>query len=328
MEIQLTELHPHLGLTRLKTPSGPVIRVTRTNVYSMKTFLKSLAFWPIALTDMYSRALSKVRPQWASELSDRAYAQKLAETTTISHQSKYSDHQVTLVLHTPNAACRWRAESFSTKEPETLEWIEQFGGHGAFYDIGANVGLYSLYYASLYPCQVYSFEPSVFNLGLLAKNIFVNSVSDRINIVPIPLSSKDQIAALHMGEPNEGGAMSTFGASFGQDGQSLDVKMTYRLPGLTLDTMIAGGMIPDSPSLIKLDVDGIEHLILSGAQSTLRSPTLRSVLVEVNDDFRELASEVAEHLRDAGFTLEAKSHGVMFEDGPYAASFNQIWVRI
>ena len=294
----------------------------------MKTFLKSLAFWPIAITDMYSRALSKVRPQWASELSDRAYAQKLAETTTISHKSNHNDKKVTLVLYTPNAACRWRAESFSTKEPETLEWIEEFGGQGAFFDIGANVGLYSLYHAKLYPNQVYSFEPSVFNLGLLAKNIFVNSMSDRINIVPIPLSSKDQIAALRMGEPDEGGAMSTFGASFGQDGQSLDVKMMYRLPGLTLDTMLASGVISESPSMIKLDVDGIEHLILSGARSTLRAPTLRSVLVEVNDDFRELASEVSEHLRDAGFILEAKRHAIMFDTGPYAASFNQIWVRV
>ncbi len=121
------------------------------------------------------------------------------------HESSDNNQQVTLILHTPNAVCRWRAESFSTKEPETLEWIDQYGGHGAFFDVGANVGLYSLYYAKLYPDQVYSFEASVFNLGLLAKNIYVNSMSDRINIVPIPLPSKDQIAALRIGEPDEGG---------------------------------------------------------------------------------------------------------------------------
>jgi len=293
----------------------------------MKKFLRSLALWPVVLTNMYFRALGKIRPQWASEFSDQVYAQRLAETTTVNHKSSYNSQQVTLILHTPNAVCRWRAESFSTKEPETLEWIEEYGGGGAFFDVGANVGLYSLYYAKLYPDQVYSFEPSVFNLGLLAKNIYVNSMSDRINIVPIPLSSKDQIAALRMGEPDEGGAMSTFGATFGQDGQTFDVKMMYRMPGLTLDTMLASGMISESPSLIKIDVDGIEHLILSGAQSTLRAPTLRSVLVEVCDDFRELASEVSQHLTDAGFNLEAKRHAVMFETGPYSTSFNQIWVR-
>jgi len=98
--------------------------------------------------------------------------------------------------------------------------------------------------------------------------------------------------------------MSTFGATFGHDGRTFDEHKIYRMPGLTLDTMLASGMIFESPSLIKIDVDGIEHLILSGARSTLRAPTLRSVLVEVNDDFRELASEISQHLTDAGFQMK------------------------
>ncbi len=167
----------------------------------------------------------------------------------------------------------------------------------------------------------------MFNLGLLAKNIYANSMSDRINVVPIPLSSKDQIAGLHMSSLEEGGAMSSFGASFGHDGRTLDERMVYRMPGLRLDTMLASGMISESLSLMKIDVDGIEHLILSGAQSTLRVPTLRSVLVEVNDEFRKLASEVAQHLTEAGFQLKAKRHAEMFDSGHFATSFNQIWVR-
>jgi FkbM family methyltransferase len=276
---------------------------------------------------MYLRALGKVRPRWAFLFSDRIYSQNLTETITVTHEGGNKSQKVDLILHTPNAVCRWRAESFSTKEPETLKWIEEYGGQGAFFDVGANIGLYSLYYAKLYPGQVYSFEPSVFNLGLLAKNIYANSMSDRINVVPVPLSSKDQIAALRMSSLEEGGAMSSFGASFGHDGRTLDERMVYRMPGLRLDTMLASGMISESPSLMKIDVDGIEHLILSGAQSTLRAPTLRSVLVEVNDEFRELASEVAQHLTEAGFQLKAKRHAEMFDSGQFATAFNQIWVR-
>ena len=167
----------------------------------------------------------------------------------------------------------------------------------------------------------------MFNLGLLAKNIYVNSLSERINVVPIPLSSKDQISELLMSNVHEGGAMSSFGVSFGHDGKMLDEHMVYRMPGLTLDTILASGMISEPPTLIKIDVDGIEHLILSGAQSTLRAPTLRSVLVEVNDEFRELASGVAQHLTEAGFQLKAKLHSEMLDSGPFATSFNQIWVR-
>ena len=293
----------------------------------MRTFLKSLALWPVVFTSLYVKALGKVRPSWVHLLSDQIYVNNLTETTTVTHARSVKSQKVSFILHTPNAVCRWRAQSFSTKEPETLEWIEEYGGQGAFFDVGANIGLYSLYYAKLYSDQVYSFEPSVFNLGLLAKNIYVNSLSERINVVPIPLSSKDQISELLMSNVHEGGAMSSFGVSFGHDGKMLDEHMVYRMPGLTLDTILASGMISEPPTLIKIDVDGIEHLILSGAQSTLRAPTLRSVLVEVNDEFRELASGVAQHLTEAGFQLKAKLHSEMLDSGPFATSFNQIWVR-
>ena len=219
-------------------------------------------------------------------------------------------------------------KSFSTKEPETLEWIENYGGTGAFFDVGANVGLYSLYYAKLFSDQVYSFEPSALNLGVLAKNISVNHLQGQIVVVPTPLSANDQIALLHMSALEERGAHSTFGAVYGHDGLPLIEQMSYRMPGITMDSILRSGQIPEPPSLIKIDVDGIEHLILKGAHDVLRLPTLRSVLVEVNDQFRELASEVTRQLTDAGFELQSKRHSKMFESGQYSTSFNQIWKRL
>jgi FkbM family methyltransferase len=293
----------------------------------MRFLLKSIVLWPVALTQSYLKILGKWRPQWVYLLNHRIYEQELGRTTTVRHKSDNLGKTVTMVLHTPNAVCLWRAQTFSIKEPETLEWIEEYGGAGAFFDVGANVGLYSLYYAKLFPDQVYSFEPSALNLGLLAKNISVNDLCDRIVVVPIPLSSRDQIAVLHMSALEEGAAHSTFGAFFGHDGLPLVEQMSYRMPGLTMDSILRSGQIPESPSLIKIDVDGIEHLILEGAHDVLRTPTLRSVLVEVNDQFRELASEVTRQLMDAGFKLKSKRHGEMFEDGLFSTSFNQIWVR-
>ena len=51
-----------------------------------------------------------------------------------------------------------------TKEPETLDWIDTMAEGSALVDVGANVGLYSVYAAKARKCQVYAFEPSVFNL--------------------------------------------------------------------------------------------------------------------------------------------------------------------
>ena len=75
-----------------------------------------------------------------------------------------------------------------------LEWIEQYGGNGAFYDIGANIGIYSLYYAKKFQNgNVYSFEPSVFNLRQLAKNISANALSDKITIINNPETASDPV---------------------------------------------------------------------------------------------------------------------------------------
>src|SRR5205823_680763 len=71
-------------------------------------------------------------------------------------------------LITPNALCKWRATTFSTKEPETLQWIDNIPKKSVVWDIGANIGLYSIYAAKQRYCHVWSFEPAVFNLELLA----------------------------------------------------------------------------------------------------------------------------------------------------------------
>ena len=269
-----------------------------------------------------------MRPQWGSILHDRMYEESTARTASIRHASSGEGSEVNLRIHAPNAICRFRADSFSTKEPETLEWIERWGGRdGVFFDVGANIGLYSLYFAKIFPGQVYAFEPSALNLGLLAKNIALNELSGQIVVVPIPLTASNVTAPLTLSETDEGGAQSTFGATYGHDGLPLIEKMTYQMPGCSLDFLIESGVLPELPSLLKIDVDGIEHLVLEGAQTVLRSATLRSILIEVNDEFVELASGVNRQLLNSGFKLDSKRHGDMFQKGKFSHTFNQIWVR-
>lgn len=43
----------------------------------------------------------------------------------------------------------YRGKNFYTKEPETVAWINSFNKKNTFFDIGANIGIYSLYAASL-----------------------------------------------------------------------------------------------------------------------------------------------------------------------------------
>ncbi len=70
----------------------------------------------------------------------------------------------------PGKIPKWRALTLLTKEPETLEWIETFQDTEILWDIGSNVGVYSLY-AAMKGHSVLAFEPSPSNYYLLSRNI-------------------------------------------------------------------------------------------------------------------------------------------------------------
>lgn len=292
----------------------------------MRRILIWLLRLPGDLTWAYFSALIAMRPLLGMSVADGLRRRFYARTKVVKHS--VDGQEVSLVFLTPNSLCRFRADSFSYKEPETLEWIDRFGGGGTLYDIGANVGIYSLYYAKRFTGSVVAFEPSVMNLALLAQNIALNGLSDQLVVVPISLTDHSGVADFSLSDTEEGGALSAFGVDFGHDGKPNQSVLSYQTPGLALDDAVNFGLVPATPALIKLDVDGIEHLILRGATRTLQCSTLQSVLVEVNDGFTLLANEVQTLLTSAGFKIESKRHAEMFETGHFASTFNQIWVRL
>ena len=102
------------------------------------------------------------------------------------------DKKVTFFI--PNQITQWRVETFFTTEPETLEWIDSFNDNKKiiFWDVGANIGLYSIYTALKYPdIEIISFEPSTSNLRVLSRNISINKLEEKIKIHQLALS-KDQ----------------------------------------------------------------------------------------------------------------------------------------
>jgi len=232
-------------------------------------------------------------------------------------------------IYTPNYLCKFRGDTFSTKEPETIDWMDRYGGKDCvFFDVGANIGIYSLYYASKHHGKTYSFEPSVFNSKQLAKNISTNKLHDLITIVPNPLSSNSGGATFINGDESEGGSLSAFGVDYGFDGTSIKSDIQYGLMGFTLDTMMELKLFSDDPTLMKIDVDGIEHLILEGAAKTLRSDKLKSILIEVNDNFSTQSKQVINLLLEAGFKLQKEAQSVFLHDSElFGATYNQIWVK-
>jgi len=201
-----------------------------------------------------------------------------------------------------------------------LAWVDEFGGQGALFDIGANIGLYSIYYAKTKAGPVYAFEPSVFNLTLLARNIFINDVVDKISIVSNPLSDANSLACFKVSSTEEGSAINAFGINYGPDGKLFHSVSEYKILGFSLDYLLDNKIISDVPSMIKIDVDGVEHLILSGAEKTLRNNECKTVYVEVNDSFESQAEGVQKVLLDCGFYMHDR-----IDSG--RQSCNQVWVK-
>jgi FkbM family methyltransferase len=235
---------------------------------------------------------------------------------------------VSLKLSTPNQLTRYRAVSFSDKEPETLEWIDSFRHGSVFWDIGANIGTYSCYAAKSRNCKVIAFEPSVFNLELLARNIFLNNLTQKITIMTLPLSDKLQTSKFSMTSLEWGGALSTFGEDYGWDGSKINDVFQFQTIGLSADEAFNFFQLP-LPNHIKIDVDGIEHLILTGAKNVIA--VVESVLIEINDDFMVQSEACSNLLLEAGLFMKEKRHSEIFEGVDSFGRgkvYNQIWIRI
>ena len=94
----------------------------------------------------------------------------------------------------PNELINWRVETLFTKEPETLEWIDKFSNTDevVFWDIGANIGLYSIYAAKKHHrASIVAFEPSTSNLRVLSRNVSINNLDEQIIINQLPLAEKE-----------------------------------------------------------------------------------------------------------------------------------------
>lgn len=244
----------------------------------------------------------------------------MEEVREVSHQG------LTMKFVVPNPLCEWRVKTFGTKEPETLEWIESIPENSVLWDIGANVGLYTVYAAKKRTLRIWAFEPSVFNLELLARNLFLNDLQNSVCIVPVALCDRSGPSLMKLTTTEWGGALSTFGHDFGWDGKAIRQIFEFQTPGLIMDDVMRAFSIP-RPDYIKLDVDGIEHLILKGGGDVLKNVT--SILIEINDDFLEQAEICGQLLRAAGLILKEKRHSEMIGDSStgFQNTYNQIWMR-
>jgi FkbM family methyltransferase len=209
----------------------------------------------------------------------------------------------------------WRAETFSSKEPDTIAWIDAFLQQGdVFYDVGANIGQYSLYAAKRLrsECTVLAFEPEALNYAKLNKNIVLNGLSDAISAYCLAVTKRTGFDVFYVKAFSPGASLHAFGQSVGQGDIAFEPSHRQGMLGVSLDDMVGRFSLP-FPNHVKIDVDGIEDQIIYGAERALDDPRLKSVLVEVYMH-KEIAAQIEKVFYRHRFVLY-NAEAVTYEPG-------------
>lgn len=165
----------------------------------------------------------------------------------------------------------------------------------------------------------------MFNLELLARNLYLNNLNDQVKIAPFALSDRLATSILRMTTTEWGGALSSFIKILDGVVDKLRNFFSFNTLGLSMDQAVSILQFR-LPDYINMDVDGIEHFILQSSPLVLSQ--IKGIHVEINDDFfPEQAEKSKKSLECAGLRLIEKFHSEIFEDSKFLNIYNQIWIR-
>jgi FkbM family methyltransferase len=197
-----------------------------------------------------------------------------------------------LPLH--QVGTRNEAVAWARREPEVLDWIDEFQPGSTFFDIGANFGTETLY-AALKPggpARLCAFDAEFIGGYNLALNLALNriahvenyavAVGERSGFLALP----ENLNYLHV-------------AGFEKYGQSRKHVRVVAIDDFVAETGTC-------PNYVKIDVDGPERAIVAGMRATLRDPALHSLMIEINDAASHQA--ITAQLAEAGFVERPRAH--------------------
>lgn len=232
--------------------------------------------------------------EWQEFLSESINSFKSKKIQISKNPNKF------IQFYHPSKISAYRSKTIFTKEPDTIEWLNRNGGtNKILFDIGANLGLYSVYYAKKFNGKVYSFEPSFKNLELFTRNIKLNSLQKNIFIIPNTVSKNSEIKRFLQNDFTAGQAQATSQSilennnNFYKENQN---SIDYQVISFSLNNLISNKLV-ENPDLIKIDVDGNELEILEGFES-LRNIKNISLIIETR---KETEEEVYQKLVMLGF---------------------------
>ena len=220
-------------------------------------------------------------------------------------------------LSCTNWITHYRWYRFKTKEPETIYFLDNFlKERDIFFDIGANVGVFTIYAAKRYKnIQIYSFEPEISNLAALKDNTIENNIANKVIIYGLGISNSVGLSKLHLQDLTTGSALHT------EDNNNIELSATGNRPIVWTEGIYTVSLdyfckqLNVMPNVIKIDTDGNEYKILEGALNVLKNPMLRAIIIEMQKVQREYCYPV---LMESGFRQVEYS---------FNKSENEYWIK-
>ena len=164
-----------------------------------------------------------------------------------------------------------------------------------FIDVGANAGSYTILACAVRGAKGYCFEPVPSTYLRLMDNIKLNDLSSRVKAYNIGLSDRESELFFTAGQDTRNHVIA--------DGESTVDAIKVKV--LPLDILLAGEL----PTIIKIDVEGLETLVVNGMLHTLENPSLHSVIMELNGSGKRYGFD-EEHLIEKmqGFGFQTYSY--------------------
>lgn len=230
---------------------------------------------------------------------------------------KVKTSKETILFAAPDWLSKYRADSFYQKEPETIAFLNSLTKDSILWDVGANIGIYSIYAGKVSEARVYSFEPSMMNLELLFRNIQENKLGNQITIIPIALSNENSVLDLFMSQNDLhwAGAHNSIGQNIGQDGKEMYEPKTSSQISATGSNLISKFGLP-TPTHIKIDVDGLESSVIQGLEDFVNN--IRYILVEIDAINLNENAKISSLLTSKDFSRISEFSGYKFDE-------NQLW---
>lgn len=199
------------------------------------------------------------------------------------------------------SSIRW---AYNTEKEIIIDIMTELNEDDVFFDIGANLGIYSCFAVQMLSHgHVVAFEPYPPNVDQLKQNLRYNADTSEYEVLDVALSNSS--GTVEFTAPDDDIGNQT--AHINPNDDSICIS---KIPG---DKLVADGSIP-SPTVVKIDVEGVEPLVIDGLEKNLSKDSCRILYCEIHlskgdggrpsvGDYNESQESMFQKISELGFDI-------------------------